>query len=43
MTECGVSKMIREEDFDHFDQTLPGGTDVTFMSQDDCVQLNTLQ
>lgn len=29
--------------FDHVDQTLPEGTDVTFMSQDDCAQLNTLQ
>lgn len=28
---------------DHVNQILPVGTDVTLMSQDDCVQLNTLQ
>ena len=29
--------------FDNVDKSIAVGNDVTFMSQDDCVQLNTLQ
>lgn len=43
MRKCFRDDQIEVCIFDHVDETLPEGTDVTFMSQDDCAQLNTLQ
>lgn len=41
--KCFKDDQIEVCTFDHVDQTPTVGSDVTFMSQDDCVQLNTLQ